>query len=74
MALDALPSGALDTLCDLSENGSSAIISTPTFEFLISSGYVEMKDDTPIVTSEGLDALGSDDTPIPPLPPKIFDK
>lgn len=45
------------------------MVSTPMLEFLISSGYVEMKDGTPVVTSNSLDALGSDGTPIPPLTP-----
>jgi hypothetical protein len=51
-----------------SEEFNAAMVSAPMLEFLISSGYVEMKDGTTVVTGNGLDALGSDGT-TPPLTP-----
>ena len=74
MASDSLPSEAPDTLRDLWENGSAVMVSAAVLEFLISSGCVEMRGGTPVVTSVGLDPLGSDGTPIPPLPPIISHK
>jgi hypothetical protein len=70
MASDPLPSEALDTHRELSENGSAANVSAPMLEFLITNGYVEMEDRVPVVTDAGLNALGANGgTPIPPLAP-----